>query len=190
MQPPYMSPPNRLPVPTAPQPPPTTAWIKRTMSSQVGNSVEQRPLQANSGDARESSAFTTYVVPALRAGRDRAGRVPIPMDLPYGRAQTRSTAVVQAMATQQVQTEPPTEPAQVATAPPARRVVRLRNPFTRTRSQRDLAKGRFSETTLGEGHMSAANYRRDAIYRRFLAAADVAAAVIAVPVGIQLVGNQ
>jgi exopolysaccharide biosynthesis polyprenyl glycosylphosphotransferase len=94
------------------------------------------------------------------------------------------------MAPQQVQTEPPSEPAHVAAAPPARRVVRLRNPFARARSQRDLVRGRFSETTLGEGHMSAANYRRDAIYRRSLALADVAAAVIAVPVGVQLLGHQ
>jgi exopolysaccharide biosynthesis polyprenyl glycosylphosphotransferase len=38
--------------------------------------------------------------------------------------------------------------------------------------------------------MSPANYRRDAIFRRSLAAADVTAAAIAVPIGVQLLGHE
>src|SRR5215813_7791499 len=40
-----------------------------------------------------------------------------------------------------------------------------------------------------EGHLPAAAYRRDAIYRRALALADVAAAGIAVLVGVPILGQ-
>jgi exopolysaccharide biosynthesis polyprenyl glycosylphosphotransferase len=64
------------------------------------------------------------------------------------------------------------------------RVIRFRNPFAvvpkRDRPARD---------EISEGRLSASTYRRDAIYRRSLALADVMSATIAVLIGVQILGE-
>src|SRR5262245_26871864 len=89
------------------------------------------------------------------------------------------------MATPEIQLDPRAEEAlRPLPAPPPRR-IRLRNPVSlRPVRSRPAPPEEFSEGLLRE-----ATYKRDGIYRRSLAVADLAAASLAVLVGVPMPGD-
>jgi exopolysaccharide biosynthesis polyprenyl glycosylphosphotransferase len=88
------------------------------------------------------------------------------------------------MPEQQLQLDPPAErPVRGAAASPRPWVVRIRHPFFRVPA-RDRAQAEISE-----GPLSEATYRRDAVYRRALGLADVLSALIAVAIGVSILGE-
>jgi exopolysaccharide biosynthesis polyprenyl glycosylphosphotransferase len=69
--------------------------------------------------------------------------------------------------------------------PPSRSwVTRIRSPFAN-----GAARDWPEQAAIPEGHLSAATYRRDALYRRTLAGADVGSAAIAVLIGVPILGE-
>jgi exopolysaccharide biosynthesis polyprenyl glycosylphosphotransferase len=64
------------------------------------------------------------------------------------------------------------------------RVIRLRNAFAGV-----LGRDRPAHGEISEGLLPEATYRRDAAYRRSLGLADVASAMIAVLIGVQILGE-
>jgi exopolysaccharide biosynthesis polyprenyl glycosylphosphotransferase len=88
------------------------------------------------------------------------------------------------MPDQQVQLEPSFDVrSQPARPTPRGRIIRLRNPFAVPAPEGPALDG------ITEGHSSATTYRRDAIYRRTLALADLLSAAIAVFIGVAVLGS-
>jgi hypothetical protein len=95
------------------------------------------------------------------------------------------------MAEQQIQLDPDIEEtarrAATDQGPPPTpfpSLLRLRNPFARA-----AARDQAVQEEIPEGQLREATYRRDAIYRRTLALADVVSAAIAVLIGVPILGQ-
>jgi exopolysaccharide biosynthesis polyprenyl glycosylphosphotransferase len=89
------------------------------------------------------------------------------------------------MPEQQLQRVPGTDGADRRARPITRpRLARFRNPFT-SGSGRDPR----PDAEISEGHLREATYRRDAAYRRLLGLADILSAMIAVLIGVQVLGQ-
>ncbi len=88
------------------------------------------------------------------------------------------------MSEQQLQAEVPGEPNLDVPSTARPRLNRFRHPFTR-----DPAGGRPVSRDIPEGHLRDTTYRRDAIYRRCLAVADVGSAAVAVLIGVPMLGH-
>jgi exopolysaccharide biosynthesis polyprenyl glycosylphosphotransferase len=89
------------------------------------------------------------------------------------------------MSTPELQLQPSTDEA--TSAPPrtgAARGIRIRMPFTLIPDR-----SRSTPTAIREGGLRDSTHRRDAVYRRSLAAADVTAAAVAVLVGVPMLGH-
>jgi exopolysaccharide biosynthesis polyprenyl glycosylphosphotransferase len=87
------------------------------------------------------------------------------------------------MSTPETQLEPIADEALRPRTDYSPRRIRLRNPFSRVASR-----SRPSSEELAEGLLGEATYKRDGIYRRSLAVADVAAAALAVLAGVPILG--
>ncbi len=62
-------------------------------------------------------------------------------------------------------------------------------PLPHLRTRRFAPRGRSTQDEIPEGRLRESTYRRDAIYRRTLALADVASAAIAVLIGVPILGQ-
>jgi exopolysaccharide biosynthesis polyprenyl glycosylphosphotransferase len=89
------------------------------------------------------------------------------------------------MPEQQLQLEPHVDgPDRHARPVPRPRVILFRNPFAGA-----PGRDRPADEEISEGHLPEATYRRDAAYRRSLGLADILSAMIAVLIGVQILGE-